>query len=656
MFKNRLRRYAGLIVLMSTLIISNLVVVVGGAVLQFQVVQREGYARSKMLNYIDMVNRFGMDDQTLRDDIHEHLRMFRDGDTLKTPFGQLQWEYPPIEEPEIRAELDKAIAAYESGDWPAFEQASGDFDDAQSVVYVDLMTTITISRYIAALVMFAAFVWMMILLFFRLGRSDDRALAVSRENEHILASTKEGMFLIDENYRIGEQRSSAVKEIFGDNIELDGNFLDFIRKYIAEEDFEHTQKFLGLLFGGRVKPRLMGDLNPLRSVEVIIEKRLGGRMRKVLSFDFSLDEQADEGVTDLLVTISDITKEAVLREELESTKEIQNERLALIRGLLHIEPAQLRDFFERGTVAYEKVNDLLTDVSGDHEGYLDSLTQIARIIHRLKGDAAAMRLQLFETSLHRFEDSIDEIRKLNSIDGESLLTLVVQLKNMIAELELAKSMTSHFGSAAAAVVAEPQGQAATDTPPTDEFSAKLGSLAGTVASRAGKQVKLNVEGVELLDDRPTLKQDLYDIAVQLVRNSVVHGIEKPNLRGATGKDATGIVNVVLRREGDKLRLSVKDDGQGIQFDKIKQKALEQGFLKAEDEAGVDAKTLYGFLFMAGFSSADSVSEDAGRGVGLDAVRDQITALGGRISARTSVNKYTEFVVDLPMGNDTPKTA
>ena len=649
MFKNRLRRYAGLITLITTLVAFIITIVVGGAYLELQVVQREGYARAKMVTFIDNVDRFGTSDPQLREDIFGHLKLFRDGGRLATPFGNRGWDYPPVEDPEIRAELIKVIAVYETGDWPVFEEAFAKFNRVQSATYIDLMKLFTITKYLSALVMFIGFLGIMAMLFFRLGRADDRALSVSRENEHILASTKEGMFLIDANYQIGEQRSSAIREIFGDNIQLGGNFLEFIEGYVSEKDYARARKFLDLLFGGRVKPRLMGDLNPLHNIEVTIERRLGGRMRKVLDFDFSRDEQADDGVTDLLVTISDITKEAVLREELESTKEIQNERLTLIRGLLHVEPEQLGSFFERGASSYEKINETLADIGGDHESSIENLSQISRLVHRLKGDAAALKLQLFETSLHRFEDGIDEVRKLNSIDGESLLPLVVQLKNMIAELELARSMTSHFGAASAAVLEADGASPGESSSSTDDFTSKLESLADTVASREGKQVVLKVEGVELLDDQPSLKRELYDIAVQLVRNSVVHGIESPSLRGATGKEESGTIDVQLSQEGSKLRLSIKDDGQGIRFDKIKQKALAQGFLNPEDE--VDTKTLYGFLFKPGFSSADSVSEDAGRGVGLDAVRDQVTSLGGRVAARTSLNKYTEFVVDLPVDND-----
>ena len=648
MFGERLSRYSGLIKLITILITFIIFVVAGSAYLDTNLVQRETFARVKTLNYLDLMDRYGADDQKIRDEIHEHVLMYRDGGRLATPYGPA-WDYPAVQTQSFIDLINDVDTAYKIGTPKEFRESYVVFDRGYAEQVLGRQRLLVYLRYASAGIMFFGFLGVLGMLFFRLGRADDEALSVRRENEHILASTNEGVFLVNKDYEIGDQKSNALNKLFGQNIDVSGNFIEFIKGFVSTEDLNRTTKFLGLVFGGRVKTKLMGDLNPLHNVEITVERKIGGSVRRVLNFDFSRDEQSDV-VDNLLVTVSDITKEELLKEELETIQKTQDERLSLIKGLLHVDPSLLRGFFDKANTSYKQINELLEQGSVNPDDNVEKLEEISRVTHRLKGDAAALKLELFESSLHRFEDIIDGLKKQNTLDGQSLVKLVVQLKNMIAESELAVSLTSQFGVQASQndgdeAVIEKDGSLASEI-----FTHKLSTLASQVSEREGKEVNFSVSGAQHLNELPEISDGLYDIAVQLVRNAVFHGIESPDTRVMLDKPVYGKIHISLEKRAKGLNMTVEDDGQGLQFDKIKAKALETGLINAEEAMLADNNSLLKFLFQHGFSSNNDVTEDAGRGVGLDTVKKMVSELHGRVSVGSTQNEKTQFAVSVP----TPK--
>ena len=649
MFANRLKRYKGLVALISSLILFIIVVVVLRTYIDSILVQRETFARAKTLNYVDLVNRIGVADEQFRDELHSHLLMFRDGGRLATPYGPA-WDYPAVQTPSFLESLDVALQAYSRSDWPAFEQGFLEFDAFYGTLVQGRQSILLRVQYAVAVVIFLGFLGVLGLLFFRLGKADDEAEEVRAENDHILASTKEGVFLIDRDFQIGDQQSTAVNELFGHKAQISGNFLKFIKPLVAEESYNRTEKFLGLVFGGRAKPKLMSDLNPLQNVEMLVDRRIGDSVRRVLNFDFSRDEQSDT-VEKLLVTVSDITKEALLREELETTQKIQDEKLNLLKGILHVEPTMLNDFIAKAQKSYREINDLLEQGSINPDDNSQKLEEIKRIAHRLKGDAGALRLELFQASIHHFEDTLNELQGQKVVGGQNLVKLVVQLKNMINELDLAGSLTSQYSLQA--IQGDGQGadlnsqKSKAELTPADIFTDQLASLAQAVAEREGKRVNFSVSGAQHLAELPELSEPLREIAVQLVRNSVVHGIEKPQSRLEQGKPEYGKLHVSLNKTADQLSMEVIDDGQGLNYDKIKARGIEAGLIDESIPEQSDNTALLKLIFRHGFSSKPDVNEDGGRGVGLDAVRALVNSIGGRIIVGSQPNAQAKFVVNVP---------
>ncbi len=179
----------------------------------------------------------------------------------------------------------------------------------------------------------------------------------------------------------------------------------------------------------------------------------------------------------------------------------------------------------------------------------------------------------------------------------------------------------------------------------DEFTAARMVPIGTLYSRlsravrdaaksSGKHVELDPTGSETELDNNIIQQ-ISDPLVHLVRNSVAHGIERPDDRSAAGKPRTGKVSLRAYHRGNHIYIEVEDDGRGIDYDRVKQSAVERGLVSTETADRLTERDLREMLFHPGFSTAPVKTELAGRGVGLDVVRANLTALNGEIDIQST---------------------
>ncbi len=177
------------------------------------------------------------------------------------------------------------------------------------------------------------------------------------------------------------------------------------------------------------------------------------------------------------------------------------------------------------------------------------------------------------------------------------------------------------------------------------ISERLYGVVRQAAKDAGKQVKLDITGGSMEIDRGVLDR-MTPAFEHMLRNSVAHGIESPQQREAAGKPAAGTITIGLHQEGNDVSVVFSDNGAGLNLPRIREKALAQG-LVAPGQALSDADAS-NMIFMPGFSTAASVTELAGRGIGMDVVRSEVQALGGRIETATTAGAGTSFKLVLPL--------
>ncbi|WP_286934863.1 MULTISPECIES: chemotaxis protein CheA [Aminobacterium] len=162
-----------------------------------------------------------------------------------------------------------------------------------------------------------------------------------------------------------------------------------------------------------------------------------------------------------------------------------------------------------------------------------------------------------------------------------------------------------------------------------------------------KKIDLQIEGQDTELDR-TVIDEIGDPLVHLIRNSIDHGIEKPEDRVKTGKTDTGVIKISAYQEGSGVIIEVDDDGKGINSDRVREKAVEKGFITEEESYGMTEEELIQLVLLPGFSTSDAVTDISGRGVGMDAVKTKVEALSGQFEIESMREKGTRVLIRLPL--------
>ncbi len=217
--------------------------------------------------------------------------------------------------------------------------------------------------------------------------------------------------------------------------------------------------------------------------------------------------------------------------------------------------------------------------------------------------------------------SLKDLMRTLTSDAE---TLLVQQSRVTAELQ--------------------DGLMRTRMVPFQRHVPRLTRLVRQVAGETGKRAELAVEGAAGELDRQVLDKMLPPFE-HMMRNAVIHGIEKPELRQANGKPATGRITVRLHREGAEMVIDVADDGAGLDVKAIRRKAYENGLLDADSKTSDEE--IMQLILAPGFSTAAQVTQSAGRGVGMDVVANEVKKLGGSLHIASVIGQGTNFTVRLP---------
>jgi len=235
-----------------------------------------------------------------------------------------------------------------------------------------------------------------------------------------------------------------------------------------------------------------------------------------------------------------------------------------------------------------------------------------------------------------------------------------QIMNMVGELVLVRNRLTSLGLVSDdedltkavtnldAVTTDLQGAVMqTRMQPIKKVFGRFPRVVRDLARSLQKEIALVLEGEETDLDK-NLVEALADPLVHLVRNSVDHGIEAPDVREAMGKPREGTVLLSASQEGDHILLTIKDDGAGMDAEKLKNIAIERGVLDADSAARMPDKEAYSLIFAPGFSTKTEISEVSGRGVGMDVVKTKITQLNGTVNIDSELGVGTILEIKVPL--------
>jgi two-component system, chemotaxis family, sensor kinase CheA len=181
--------------------------------------------------------------------------------------------------------------------------------------------------------------------------------------------------------------------------------------------------------------------------------------------------------------------------------------------------------------------------------------------------------------------------------------------------------------------------------PVRQTFQKMSRLVRDLGSKSGKKVELALYGEDTEMDRKMV-EEINDPLMHMIRNAVDHGIEKPATRAERNKPATARVELKAYHQGGNIVIEISDDGNGLDPEKIRKKAISQGLVTAEQE--LSEAEIFQLIFAPGFSTAEKITEISGRGVGMDVVRRNIEALRGKVEIQSVLGKGSQFLIKLPL--------
>jgi two-component system chemotaxis sensor kinase CheA len=447
---------------------------------------------------------------------------------------------------------------------------------------------------------------------------------------------KEGIFLMDRELRIEPSYSKALEDVFSGSGFQGKPFPALLAKSFSPGELDTIKDYFTMIFEGSVDADMLEDINPLHefaytSVETGEQKTLRGLFAPV---------DRGNGEIFILGTFQDITAEVTLKKQLAEEENLRQEEMRSIFELLQVDQKNFNDFIEDTEYEFDRINDKLKNGKLPPE---EILVEIYQSIHAIKSNSLIVGLESFGEKLHRLETEIKELQRKENTSFENLLPLAAEIEERMRDkdkfLEILKRLQT-FNS----------GSGETMERDTRVFVELLTRACNKAASDLGKQVRFEVGAFDSNALIHGQRRVMKEILTQLVRNAVSHGIEDPESRAAQKKDRTGIIGLSVAVKDDAIRMVLQDDGGGLDFEKIAAKAEERGLIKNPADK-TNTQFLLNLIFRPGFSTSDSENLHAGRGIGLNLVRDRLRELHGRIHVKSARGEGTVFDMTIPLSAD-----
>jgi two-component system, chemotaxis family, sensor kinase CheA len=508
-------------------------------------------------------------------------------------------------------------------------------------------TTLQLAKIVTLALAAINFLVILFFLIAHLRRNDQELERARKETDDILRTTQEGLFLLDPQYIIGTQHSRVLEGIIGTSQFAGTSFFSVLQPMVTEKTLATAREYLELLFKHDVKEKLVTDLNPLNCVQILYGQGSGKPETRYLEFGFNRVKEAGR-ITHLLVTVNNITHRINLERSLKETEARTRDQISMLIEIIQIEPMALQQFLRTTREGLQNMNRLLQMQETGLEARGSKVHALFRQSHRIKGDAAALGLKNIAGSFERLEDTLTGMHERHDLTGEDFLPVAVQVKALFEQLASIETVVAQIVQLREAISVDPPRMPRNPAIEQLPFVQRWRDFASEIAARQGNAVELSYNGIDIASLQPELQDALNTVVNQFIRNAVVHGIEPPAERKLRGKPEAGRLAVYITARDGGVDLSFRDDGHGISIEKLRATAVEKGRLTPEEAAAWDARRVIGLIFEPGMSTRQTVDGDAGRGAGLDAVREIVTRLGGNIRIGTTVNEYCHFRISLAL--------
>ncbi|MEO9871837.1 nitrate- and nitrite sensing domain-containing protein [Ekhidna sp.] len=453
----------------------------------------------------------------------------------------------------------------------------------------------------------------------------------------VFENIQQGIFLLDKEFKISKFHSKAMKEIFSNERIAGENFSNFMRPLILPRELEALEMFMRHLFNEDMDEEVVNQLNPIDQVKIHTEQD-GIVSTKYIRVEFTRIFRKEK-IQNIMVSVSDETESILLQQHLNEAEKKKQQETERVLSILKIDPSILRGFLHNSRKMLKSISERYE--KNDNDEYSDLLSFTFDTIHNLKGNAVVIGMELMSDKFHSIEDAITALQAKN-VRGKDFLAILYEVDEadrMIGEISdmlykiinIYKKFPAEGDSVSNIMVID-----------TLERGAEL------IAKELGKSVNLTFDNIKNVTLPEVYIEPFKDMMIQLIRNSVVHGIESPDSRMNAGKAMMGELLIELSSIDEEIFIRYRDDGHGLDMDLIKTRAMDNGIVTEMDLKKMEEAEIVDLIFDEGFSTAYKSDEHAGRGQGMHLVKSIIRDISGAYDIQSVPGKSFEMTIKLPI--------
>jgi GAF domain-containing protein/HPt (histidine-containing phosphotransfer) domain-containing protein len=468
----------------------------------------------------------------------------------------------------------------------------------------------------------------------RLQQRNADLVTAKKDTDNILNNVKDGLFLIDRDYKIASQYSATLEEIFARKSLAGINIIDYLRDKIEEKVLHAFNDYLNLLFDYRVEETTLENLNPLTETKLLLKDENNKPQSKYLTFEFRRI-QTDKRINEIIVSANDITHEVELAKNLEKTQEQSKRQMEWLFAILNLDGQMLDEFMRSSD---EELSHIQKRVIPDLN--LSALDEIYRSVHSIKGNASMLELDFIARKAHNIEELLSRLRTPHEQETDTAIAVHSEFTKFLEMFTEIRGLIERLH------------QFHTRFRPTRKHETELLfnsllNLVKRISTQHNKEVNLDYSGynASIVPHRHRLL--IRDILVQLVRNSVYHGIEAVEERLSRKKDRQGHIYISDALDDKCFLLKYQDDGRGIQTEQLRAAALKSGKTTDSEIKNWSEKQLAELIFQPGISTTEIADLSAGRGMGMNIIKDKVEKISGSIELNYETGLYTQFIIRMP---------
>lgn len=455
----------------------------------------------------------------------------------------------------------------------------------------------------------------------------------------VFQNIQQGIFLLDRNFKMSKLHSKSMESIFGVQKIAGENFTSFMRPLIIPRDLEALEMFMRHLFNADMDEEVVNQLNPIEQVKIYHEDQgiVGTKFIRVM---FTRIWKKDQ-IKNIMVTVSDETQSILLQQHLEEAEKKKKQETEQVLSILKIDPSLIRGFLYNAKRTLRGISERYE--ANKKKNLVELIDFTFQTIHNLKGNAVVIGLDLMSNKFHEIEDAVEKIRG-KQITGKDFLTILYEMDEADKMID---DMSAMLRKVADIYRKYPSGGHIVSN---IILINTLEKAVKVMSNKIEKPVDFffnNEANLVIPDD---YINSFKDIMIQLIRNSIAHGIEERNVRMNSGKLIGGTITVELDQPdgGELLQITYSDDGRGLDIKKITENAVTKSLITEYEANNLTRERAVELIYEKGFSTSKEIDKQSGRGQGMSLVSNLISDLNGSFKVDFEEGKFFKIIINIPL--------